>query len=393
MRIFNKKGLILVFIVFFTLVTSGCLDWASSPKETKSLEFDLIGGYHKVLAGDSTSYVVLLKNNREENDTVILSVEDKPTDWEVTLSKSLMNVTSKDSIGVIVLVNTSVSSDEGKHKINIQGESEIDEKKDDITITTQILEQSEDIVEEGDKVEVNYLGYLFNYKVFDTSYEDIGDDANIEKTPSFRTRQDYEPLNTFIGPTDLDPGDDYISTVEGFWRGCLGLKVGQSRTVILDPKEAYGEFKNTSINTTESIPMIESMTFDEFLANYPKEGNPMEGIVTKHHLWGWNISLEFVNETDDIVKILNEPYVSEIVTPYGWRSEVTYKNQSDDGGTGRILVEHHPELNMDAEYQNYQARVIDLDDEKIKIEYNISSHDLGDENLIFDITLVKIEEF
>ncbi len=392
MKVFNKRGFILALIVLFALISSGCLDWFSPDEEKKSLEFDLIGGYHKVLVGDSTSYVLLLKNNREENDTVLISVEDKPTDWEITLSKSLVNITGKDSIGIIVMINTSVNSDEGKHKINILGESEMDDKKDDITLTTQIIGQGDDIVGEGDKVEVNYLGYLLNYQVFDTSYEDIGDNTDIEKTPSFRARGDYEPLKTFIGPTDLDPGDDYISTVEGFWKGCVGLKVGQSRTVILDPHKAYGEFKNTTINLTESIPMIESMTIDEFKTNYPKEGNPMEGIVTIHHFWGWNISVDFVNETDDIVKILNEPDVSETVTPYGWMSEVIYKNQSDDGGIGRILVEHHTELNMEAEYQNYPAKVTDLDDEKIKIEYNISSHDLGDETLIFDITLVKIEE-
>jgi hypothetical protein len=170
------------------------------------------------------------------------------------------------------------------------------------------------------------------------------------------------------------------------------LKEGQSRTVILEPNEAYGKFENATINLTESIPMLESMTYDEFRANYPREGEPTEGIVTTHHFWGWDISVDYVNETDNVVQILNEPELGYVSKPYGWESEVIYKNRSDDEGIGRILVEHDPKLNMAATYQNHQAKVIGLDDTTIDIEYNVSTHDLGEYILIFDITLVKIEE-
>jgi FKBP-type peptidyl-prolyl cis-trans isomerase 2 len=382
MRTFKRKWLVLTIFMFFIMISTGCLDWGGSSGDKKSFEFDLIGSTHKLAAGDSTTYVFLLKSNSDENDSIGLTLDKMPSNWDVLLSKNSVNITGKQSTGIIMMVNTSVNSEKGKHDIKIQGESSINNKKNSISISTEIIEPSEDVVEEGDKVDVNYVGYLWNFEVFDTSYQ----------TPSFRGRDKLTPLKTFVGPNDLDPGDEYISTVEGFWKGCLALDVGQSRTVVLDPHEAYGDFENATINITETVPMIESMSIAEFRTNYPIEGEPQEGIVTRHHFWDWNISVDYVNDTENIVRILNEPYLSQSLDPYGWNSEVIYKNRSDDGGIGRILVEHNPQLNMDATYQNYKARVKDIDDGIIHLEYNISNHDLGDKILIFDITLVRIEE-
>jgi hypothetical protein len=97
-----------------------------------------------------------------------------------------------------------------------------------------------------------------------------------------------------------------------------------------------------------------------------------------------------VNQSEDVVRIVNEPILHQIINAYGWNSEVIYKNQSDNGGEGKILVEHFAEVGMKAVYLNRSAEVLAIEDNQIKLEYNTSPHHLGDEILNFDITLVDI---
>lgn len=381
-----KVAALLALLLILNIAVSGCFE--EEAKKEKPLELELIGSSHRIYAGNSTTYVFIVKNNRDENDTVDLSVVTKPSGWDVTLNQSKMNLTKKRSLGVFLMVNSSHDASKGDHKVKIEAVSGVDGSKDSLSITTKIIDEGGKKVLTGDKVEVDYLGYLVDFRIFDTSIEDIARNIAIQKTSDFNVRPLYEPLKVYVGPTDPDPEDDYITSVEGFWEAIVGMKVGGSRTVVLPPSKAYGQFANATLNTTEEVLMLESMTFNVFEENYDEE--PIEGLVMRHHFWGWNTSIDYVNESEDVVRIFNEPLLNQMINPYGWDSEIIYKNQSDNGGEGRILVRHDVEVGTKGIYQNRSAEVKAIEDDTISLEYNISSHRLGDEILIFDIKLIDI---
>ncbi len=92
-----------------------------------------------------------------------------------------------------------------------------------------------------------------------------------------------------------------------------------------------------------------------------------------------------------MVRIINEPNLNEDVTAYGWDAKVTYRNQSDNGGEGKIIVTHSPEVGDEGIYQNFPAEVLSVGGGEIGIRYNNSPHNLGYEVLTFDITVIDIQ--
>jgi peptidyl-prolyl cis-trans isomerase B (cyclophilin B) len=379
----------LVSLVILSLALTGCFE---EEKKTEPIEFELIGKSHKIVAGNSTTYVFIVKNNQDKNVSISLTIASKPEGWDVSLNLTSFNLSAKAyeeaSIGIFLLVNASSDASTGDYKITIEAVSELDGKKKSMAITTKVIGKDENAAKRGDKVEVDYLGYHVDYKIFDTSIEEIATNTAILKVPDYTTRGGYTPLKVYVGPEDPDPADPYISSVEGFWEAIEGLSIGQSRTVVLPPIKGYGEFVNATLNLTEEVLILETMTMDEYDVAYDQRA--LEGIVMKHHFWGWNASIDYVNETDDIVIIRNEPKLNQSLSPYGWSSQVIYKNQSDNGGLGNILVQHNPQEGMDAFYLNQSAIVKQIVDGEIHLEYNISTHELANEVLIFDITLVDI---
>ncbi len=375
----------LIFLVLISLALTGCFE---EEKKTEPIEFELIGKSHKIHAGNSTTYVFLVKNNQDKNETISLTIASKPEGWDVTLNLTSFNLSKKASFGIFLIVNASAGAKAGDYKVTVEAVSELDGKKKSMTITTKVIGKDENAVKRGDKVEVDYIGYHVDYRIFDTSMEDIASNTAIRKKEGFTTRGAYAPLKVYVGPEDPDPADPYISTVEGFWETIEGMSIGQSRTVVLPPIKGYGQFVNATSNLTEDILILETMTMDEYDAAYDQRA--LEGIVLKHHFWGWNASIDYVNETDDIVIIRNEPKLSQSLSPYGWSSEVIYRNQSDNGGLGKILIQHDPEVGMDAIYLNQSAIVKIIVDDEIHLEYNISTHELANDVLIFEMTLVDI---
>jgi hypothetical protein len=382
-------AILLTLLLALNYAIAGCLEEENGEKEDLII-IELMGDEHKIYAGDSTTYVLLVRNNRDENDTITLSVADKPEGWVVTLNNTEFNVTKNSRYGVFLQVNSSQSANKGNHRVKIEGLSDVDDKKYSKTITTKVIEEDDTVVEEGDNVEVDYVGYLGEFVIFDTTVQDIGRERTVRKTPEFALGKTFEPLNVFTGSEDTDTSDDYIKTIDGFWEGLVGMSEGQSRTVVIPPTKGYGVFVNVTVNVTEEVVMTEILTFADFRSYYDEA--LIEGITVKHHFWGWNVSIDYVNETEDVVRLINEPHLNETSSPYNWESMVIYKNQSDHGGEGRILVQHDTQVGHRAIYKGFDADVTAIEDGQITLFYNRSGDPLGTQILLFDITLIKIAE-
>ncbi len=78
----------------------------------------------------------------------------------------------------------------------------------------------------GDTVSVDYVGTLDDGTVFDTSIKAEAEKAGLPARPS------YAPLEFTVGAGQM---------IKGFDAAVVGMSVGETKTVKLEPSEAYGE--------------------------------------------------------------------------------------------------------------------------------------------------------
>jgi len=79
----------------------------------------------------------------------------------------------------------------------------------------------------GDTVSVHYLGKFPGGKVFDTSMK-----AEAVKAGLFSPARDYKPLQVVLGAHQV---------ISGFEEALVGMKVNESKEVMLPPEKAYGK--------------------------------------------------------------------------------------------------------------------------------------------------------
>ncbi|MFP3871669.1 MAG: FKBP-type peptidyl-prolyl cis-trans isomerase [Candidatus Natronoplasma sp.] len=82
-------------------------------------------------------------------------------------------------------------------------------------------------VEEGDFVEVDYIGRFKDGTVFDSSIEEVA-----EGSEYYDERREYGPLGFTVGEGEV---------IEGFEEGVKGMDVGEKKEIEIPPEKAYGE--------------------------------------------------------------------------------------------------------------------------------------------------------
>jgi peptidylprolyl isomerase len=125
---------------------------------------------------------------------------------------------------------------------------------------------------EGDAVKVHYTGKLQDGTVFDSSRE-------------------REPLQVTIGEKTLIPG---------FEKSLVGMEEGQSKTVTLEPSEAYGEKR------TDLVVDVNKSNFPEHIT--PKVGERLQVKQPDGSL----VNVTITNIADDMVTLdANHPLAGE----------------------------------------------------------------------------------
>jgi len=111
----------------------------------------------------------------------------------------------------------------------------------------------EEIVEVGDTVGVWYIGKLTTGEVFDTNVQSAAEKNNM-------TKPSYDPLEFTVGARQM---------IRGFDIGVIGMKVGENKTLTLDPENAYGAYK---------ADLVHSISLEEFETSFPQVGEPYKGM-------------------------------------------------------------------------------------------------------------------
>lgn len=208
-------------------------------------------------------------------------------------------------------------------------------------------------VKMGSFVTVDYIGKFTDQRVFDTSIQSVAENASVNKSATYSQRQTYEPLKVYVSASSA-PSDrsEYITVIEGFRDGLIGMKVGENKTIIVPPEEGYGNsFPDLikRINRTENISMYENLTLSEFSADYLVE--PVLHMTLRHHFWTWNASVVNINRDMNTVTLRNDPQVSDEVYAYPWKTVVLSRNTA----TAYIQVSHQPALNVTTKTASYDT--------------------------------------
>ncbi|MGQ9587904.1 MAG: FKBP-type peptidyl-prolyl cis-trans isomerase [Thermoplasmata archaeon] len=197
----------------------------------------------------------------------------------------------------------------------------------------------------GDTVTMDYIGRLANGWVFDTSNLTVAhDDVNYPKSLTFKLRENgsYKEFEMTAG--NYRTG----GTIKGFALGVIGLHVGERQVIEVAPDEGYPvrpEMIQT-INISQETNVIEVMTEDQFRDVYDEE--PIPTHTYTHFFWGWDVVV--VERIGGKVTLRNEPYVGQVVSPYGdpqdpktpagWYCLVESYNPTAYSGMGSITVRH-----------------------------------------------------
>jgi len=112
------------------------------------------------------------------------------------------------------------------------------------------------IAKNGDKVKVHYIGTLKDGTEFDNS----------------RTRG--EGLEFVVGDGKL---------LKGFNDVVDGLKIGETKKVDLEAKEAYGEYQENAVMTVKKTEFPEDMEFimEGVVQGQDPQGRPIQGQIVK----------------------------------------------------------------------------------------------------------------
>jgi len=266
----------------------------------------------------------------------------------------------------------------------------------------------EKTVKKGDTVSVNYTGSLQDGKVFDTNIESVAKQHDIIKP-------EYVPSKFKVGEQSM---------IEGFDEGVVGMKVGETRTLTIPPEKGYGLVDPELINTYDIIenvsarentfPRIFDISLDQFETEYGPGHNKSDTVpypgtninLTVENITGsvslsydlkvgfqifsqnspWNMTVIKINETNVTIKpsvkkndTVRFPIDQFQKTP--WTSTVI--GVTDDN----ITLRHNPIPETKVQSM-FGTMVVRFNETSLIIDQN---HDLAGKTLIFNVTLVSIE--
>ena len=382
-------------VIALLVITSGCLGDDEEPDV--KIDLTLMGeDGQNVVQGNNTSFQFVIDNNWKDNATLVMSVDKVPNGWSIDFLPERVTLEKKHT-GTGVRMNVSVPDDakqkrqDLKVKVKAQG-SDVHKKYLFVTVFPQsdtIGHSLQVVTPGGDTVYVNYTGYLINGSVFDSTYEDIDLSDAIEKAPSWNPRGTHDPQPFHPGRNELVPG---------FETGFTNMRKGEYKTFFVHEEDAYSAYEESTISLTETIPMKEYWSTNEFERAFDHQPPAMWLIVT-HRKWNWTVQVVNIADDDDrTVTLLIMVSPGDTTDTQNWTSEVVSVDSTANGGEGEIVLRHHPgPVGSDAKMYNSSApkefdygEVIDLTDTTVTVRVQTSHHPLAGEHLIF---WIKIHDF
>lgn len=259
----------------------------------------------------------------------------------------------------------------------------------------------------GDTVAVDYVGKFEDGTVFDSSIE-----SEAKKAPNFSAGRTYQPL-----VTTLEEGG---GTIPGFWKGIVGMKVGETKTVKISPEDGYGtEWIDNGESTVDKKIFDEiltrtvkkSETLDTVKMSVPKEALEKEGTLPKvgdilTNDKGTKAKVDSIDDKNVNLSIDNSK------NPFsGKKIVVGTKIEFEDGNVGTITkvgqdditlsVKNNSnpfagkklEVGLEGVYKEAQkVKITKIEGDMVTISIKTkNTHALAGKTLVFELTLKEIK--
>ncbi len=279
-----------------------------------------------------------------------------------------------------------------------------EEKKSPTTTTTsgamteKPLVQKE-IVSSGDTISVDYVGKLEDGTIFDSSVKE-----EAKKMANYSSGRTYQPLSFTVGAGQM---------IKGFDAGVVGMKLGEKKTLVIAPIDAYGEaYKEQEVPAkyfqdvfTEAVPaenfrdtITQTVALSALGAKGEglKVGETIEAGPTKAKV----IAIKGDNVTLDIENTQNPFYGKKLKVGLKTTSEgntITIKKITDTEITLSILNKANPfygkkiKEGMEGEMPNGgKMKITKITGDTITIGIP-NTHELAGKTLIFDVEIKSIK--
>ena len=214
-------------------------------------------------------------------------------------------------------------------------------------------------VKKGDNISVNYVGSFQDGKVFDTSIESVAK-ANDIFTPGAT----YEPYNFSVGKTPSE-------AIEGFDEGVIGMKVGETKNLIIPPEKAYP----INPNKIQVIPIIDKIPTITIIpreikvpaGQFEQVFGPTHSVGNTVQIPDSNINITVTNITSEIT-LKYDLNVGSII----WSANAPWNETVIKIDDKNISIKPIVKINDTIKLPNspYNSTVVDMNDENITLRHN-----------------------
>ena len=382
-----KALVVLGLILLLVVSSSGCTTpdtnslnpWGK--KAEKKIEVKIIGKDFTVQRGFNFTFIVLVRNLSDNTYNATLTLNKLPKGFSGIFMNATNELKRSRQIGSLVRLFVGNDANIGDYKITVKGQF-LEKKSESQTasIKVHVNIPTSGTVRSKDSVNVDYIGYLDNGEIFDTSIADVGQNTNIKKSTEWTGHgSTYSPLTTTI---------DTNSVVPGFNDGIKSLELGQSRTVFIPPERGYANLVNATINRTDHLPMVMTFGWNDFASTFGE--TPAENKVVIDKYWGWSVQVIDLKGNNATVMINPQLLLNKTVHPYGFDSKIVSINSQANNGTGEIVVENNYVPGQNVSYMGLPGKVVKTTDSAYIITFNSSTQALSKKNMWFEITLIKV---
>ena len=240
-------------------------------------------------------------------------------------------------------------------------------------------------VKTGDRLNVDYVGWLENGEVFDTSIWDVAsDNLSNPKTVSFnlRPKDQYKPFELTVGQ----------GVITGWSEGVVGMTLGEVRRLVIAPEKAYGHADKAKIEVrqlVESQPYVVELNDTEFEKNYSTA--PAVGVLATDKKYGWPVRVLSVD--GGLVTAVVVAEKDEIFqTQWPWKLKILSVDSNANGGRGEVRLRHLLTANDANRITGVEgpAKFFITGVDEAAGTYNFDKNDfLAGKTLVFRIKLLK----
>ena len=274
----TRPALIALFLVI--LLIGSALYFTSMVEESSAvIEYgvnaELITNNHNTEPGQDTDFVLIVTNTGSIADTFDIGIKSNDGGFSITIEEGYESIVVDKTKKKPVIVNVKTSSSAtGLLYAYLEIKSRGDGSTADVRLNVNTDYKFGNQTSLGDSVSLHYAGILArNGNLFDSSMEDVWD--NYEYLKSGVTDPRLPPQNRDLNALNTDnigcpsPGQSLPEECEGngglivgFGTKIVGMYEGQSLSVRIPAKDAYGEDPGNNLGGEDLIFVIEIVSID-----------------------------------------------------------------------------------------------------------------------------------